>query len=94
MRDSKNSILLKDTSKNSILRLVLNDEKNRNALSEDMIIELNEEIQKVNLDELFNKTDWLVCKIYDLIMIAIKYHPIITIKHQNITHADRYIWHF
>ena len=51
MSKSKNSILLKDTSKNSILRLVLNDEKNRNALSEDMIIELNKEIQKVNLDD-------------------------------------------
>ena len=46
MRDSKNSILIKDTSKNSILKLVLNDKKNRNALSEEMIIELNREIQK------------------------------------------------
>ena len=50
MRDSKNSILIKDTSKNSILKLVLNDKKNRNALSEEMIIELNKEIQKGNID--------------------------------------------
>ena len=51
MRDSKNSILIKDTSKNSILKLVLNDKKNRNALSEEMIIELNKEIQKGNIDD-------------------------------------------
>jgi len=50
MRDSKNNILIKDTSKNSILKLVLNDKKNRNALSEEMIIELNKEIQKGNID--------------------------------------------
>ena len=50
MRDSKNSILIKDTSKNNILKLVLNDKKNRNALSEEMIIELNKEIQKGNID--------------------------------------------
>ncbi|URQ69254.1 enoyl-CoA hydratase [SAR86 cluster bacterium] len=50
MKDSKNSILIKDTSKNSILKLVLNDKKNRNALSEEMIIELNKEIQKGNID--------------------------------------------
>ena len=51
MKDSKNSILIKDTSKNSILKLVLNDKKNRNALSEEMIIELNKEIQKGNIDD-------------------------------------------
>ena len=51
MRDSKNTILIKDTSKNSILKLVLNDKKNRNALSEEMIIELNKEIQKGNIDD-------------------------------------------
>ena len=51
MRDSKNSILIKDTSKNNILKLVLNDKKNRNALSEEMIIELNKEIQKGNIDD-------------------------------------------
>ena len=51
MRDSKNSILIKDTSNKSILKLVLNDKKNRNALSEEMIIELNKEIQKGNIDD-------------------------------------------
>ena len=51
MRDSKNTILIKDTSNKSILKLVLNDKKNRNALSEEMIIELNKEIQKGNIDD-------------------------------------------
>ena len=51
MRDSKNTILIKDTSNKSILKLVLNDKKNRNALSEEMIIELNKEIQKGNTDD-------------------------------------------
>ena len=51
MSKSKNNILIKDTSENSILRLVLNDEKNRNALSADMIVKLNDEIEKADLDD-------------------------------------------
>ena len=46
-----NKILLKEKHNNSILRLVLNDPKRKNALSEDMIFALNSHISASSVDK-------------------------------------------
>lgn len=46
-----NKILLKEKHNNGILRLVLNDPKRKNALSEDMILALNSHISASSVDK-------------------------------------------
>ena len=46
-----NKILLKEKHNNGILRLVLNDPKRKNALSEDMIFALNSHISASSVDK-------------------------------------------
>ena len=51
------NILISDIPREGILRLVMDDQKSGNALSEDMMSRLMETIKKASIDESINRLD-------------------------------------
>ena len=51
MNKSSNNILIKDNSDNGILRLILNDQENKNALSKTMMEQIKDSLNSASLDD-------------------------------------------